>query len=91
MKKVFLAFTILISFTTAAMATVNNPVNSHTVLAMRPRGIPQPCVDSYNLMYPGATTIKWSRKGETRYQVVFIYEGVKMTASYAPDGTYLGK
>ena len=29
-------------------------------------------------MYPGNITIQWSRKGESRYLVLFIYKSVKM-------------
>jgi hypothetical protein len=92
MKKVILAAALLI---TVSSSFAVNYTNANTVTqqinAKRPRPIPQPCIDSYNAMYPGATTIKWARKGEGVYQVTFLYGGEKMTARYAADGTYLGK
>lgn len=91
MKKIILAAALLVSvcslnakpFSTIAI-TANDP-------SQRPRTIPQPAVDAYNAMFPGATTVKWARKGENVYQVTFILNGKKDTARYASDGTYLGK
>jgi len=92
MKKVILAAALLITMSSsfAANYTSANAVKTH-INAKRPRTIPQACVISYNAMYPGATTLKWARKGEGVYQVTFLYGGEKMTARYAADGTYLGK
>lgn len=45
---------------------------------------------AFKAMFPGATTIKWSIKGELGHQVEFIYQGVKMKAVFSYTGVYLG-
>jgi len=93
MKKVILAAALLITMNSSFAANYTSANAAATLIqAGRPNTtIPQACVNSYNAMYPGATTLKWARKGEGVYQVTFLYGGEKMTARYAADGTYLGK
>ncbi len=92
MKKIILAAVFLISISRlqASYSIHLAPVSIHlTVKNNAP--IPKACVDAYNVMYPGATTLKWARKGEGVYQVTFIYNGEKLTARYSYTGIYLGK
>lgn len=79
----------------ASFAGVQNVANAKpnfTVVetGKRVTSLPTAVLQAYNAMYAGAQTIKWSRKGEVRYQVVFNYNGQKLTASYSYTGVYLG-
>lgn len=89
MKKIILAAVLLVSIS-SLQASPSNAV-SINVMAKNNAPIPKACVDAYNIMYPGATTLKWARKGEGVYQVTFIYNGEKTTARYSSTGVYLGK
>ena len=90
MRKFILAAVLLLSIS-AVHAGTTTPIISINLTLNNNAPIPQACVDSYNAMYPGATTLKWARKGEGVYQVTFIYNGQKMTARYSASGAYLGK
>ncbi|QEC66807.1 hypothetical protein FRZ67_05630 [Panacibacter ginsenosidivorans] len=92
MKKIILAAVVLVSIS-SVQASASNHLStisySHALRNNSP--IPPACVDAYNAMYPGATTLKWARKGEGVYQVTFIFNGQKLTARYSYTGVYLGK
>lgn len=92
MKKIILAAALLLSI---GSLQANSSVSSETIALSQNRNnnsaIPLACVNAFHAMYPGATTLKWARKGEGVYQVVFIYNGEKMTARYSASGAYLGK
>lgn len=90
MRKFILAAALLLSIS-AVHAGTAEPIISIDLTLNNNAPIPQACVDSYHAMYPGATTLKWARKGEGVYQVTFIYNGQKMTARYSASGAYLGK
>ena len=91
MKKILIAAVLLLSICTVEANSSTGIMKSSMLVARNNSPIPQACVDSYNAMYPGATTLKWARKGEGVYQVTFVYNGVKMTARYSSTGVYLGK
>jgi len=92
MKKIILAAVLLVSISSLqANSSVHLASVSISLVAKNNAPIPKACVDAYNVMYPGATTIKWARKGEGVYQVTFIYNGQKSTARYSSTGIYLGK
>lgn len=57
-----------------------NPSPSHNAASLA----------AFNAMFPGATTIRWSIKGELGYQVEFIYKGAKMKAIFSYTGTFIG-
>ncbi len=91
MRKIILAAVLLVSVgSLKASPFIHSAPVSFSVVARNNAAIPQACVDAYKAMYPGATTIKWARKGEGVYQVTFIYNGVKSTARYSAAGVYLG-
>ncbi|MBG9378205.1 hypothetical protein I5907_18345 [Panacibacter sp. DH6] len=91
MRKIILAAALILTISTL-QANAHTPVCETGIITLNNNApIPQACVDSYNAMYPGATTLKWARKGEGVYQVTFIYNGQKMTARYSASGVYLGK
>lgn len=92
MKKIILAAALIVTIG-SAHANTFAPAKSNLfeITANNNAVIPQASVDAYKAMYPGATTIKWARKGENVYRVTFIYNGVKMTAGYNSTGVYLGK
>lgn len=92
MKKIILAAALLVTIgSTKANTLAPSKSNLFEITANNNSAIPQASVDAYKAMYPGATTLKWARKGEGVYQVTFIYNGVKMTARYSSTGVYLGK
>ncbi len=92
MKKIILAAALLVSISSLqAGPTIHSESVSLSMAVKNNSPIPKACVDAYNAMYPGATTIKWARKGEGVYQVKFIYNGEKSTARYSSTGVYLGK
>lgn len=92
MKKIILAAALFLSIgSLQAGASVHQETISLDQNRYNNSAIPQACVDAYHAMYPGATTLKWARKGEGVYQVTFIYNGEKMTARYSASGAYLGK
>lgn len=92
MKKIILAAVLIVSIssTQASPSIIVAPV-AISLIVKNNAPIPKACVDAYNIMYPGATTLKWARKGEGVYQVTFMYNGQKSTARYSSTGVYLGK
>ncbi|MEP7317220.1 MAG: hypothetical protein ABI921_00710 [Panacibacter sp.] len=92
MKKIILAAVLLVSISSLQASPLTNAASFSISQAARNNApIPQPCIDAYHAMFPGATTLKWARKGEGVYQVTFIYNGNKSTARYSAAGVYLGK
>ena len=90
MKKILLATLIIAAFAGTQNVAEAKPNFTIVETGKRVTSLPTAVVEAYNTMYPGAQTIKWSRKGEVRYQVVFNYNGQKLTASYSYTGVYLG-
>jgi hypothetical protein len=92
MKKIILAAVLLVSISSLqASSSFRLASISTNLVAKNNAPIPKACVDAYNVMYPGSTTLKWARKGEGVYQVTFMYNGQKSTARYSSTGVYLGK
>lgn len=92
MKKIILAAALLVSISSLqASPSIHSASVSFSTAAKNNSPVPKACVDAFHAMYPGATTLKWARKGEGVYQVTFIYNGVKSTARYSSAGVYLGK
>ena len=92
MKKIILAAVVMVFVSSVYAGSYNHfAASSYTHVLRNNSPIPQAAVNAYNAMYPGATTLKWVRKGEGVYQVTFLLDGQKLTARYSYAGVYLGK
>ena len=92
MKKIIVVLVLLVSVSAVSANQYHSAVLKISIETRKTaRYVPPPVLASYNAMYPGATTIRWTWKDHTFYQVKFIYNGETMTASYLSDGTYVGK
>jgi hypothetical protein len=91
MKKIILSAALLVTLLSTQAITIT-PSESGLVkiTAGNNQPIPLATGEAYRAMYPGATTLKAARKGEGVYSFTFIYNGVKMTASFNYLGVYLG-
>lgn len=92
MKKIILVAVVVVSVSSAHAGSYHQLGAASYTHALRNNSpIPQACIEAYNAMFPGATTLKWARKGEGVYQVTFLLNGQKSTARFSYTGVYLGK
>ena len=92
MKKIIIALVLLVSVSSLYAESHHSFVKATAgETGKSVTRVPAAVLASYNAMYPDAATIKWTWKDHTFYQVIFMYKGEKMTASYLTDGTYAGK
>ena len=91
MKKIILSAALLITIGSTQAITIASSKSGLLKIGLRNnQPIPLATGNAYRTMYPGATTLKAARKGEGVYSFTFIYNGVKMTASFNYLGVYLG-
>ena len=92
MKKIIAVAALLITISTVYAQPFTKTISAATgETGKTVTRVPAAVLASYNAMYPGATTIKWTWKDHTFYQVIFTFKGEKMSASYLTDGSYVGK
>ena len=92
MKKIIAVAALFITVTTVYAQPLTTTISAATgETGKTVTRVPAAVLATFNAMYPGATTIKWTWKDHTFYQVIFILKGEKMSASYLTDGTYVGK
>jgi hypothetical protein len=96
MKKILLAVSLLLAG--ATFANANNvtvvTIASGDGVHISASQVPGPVLASFNSMFPGATRVRWERErehGKTTYQADFVLNGKRMKATFAADGTYLGR
>ena len=55
--------------------------------------VPAAVKNSFRSLFPGATNVQWEREnehGSTIYKAKFTLNGVRQSASFLPDGTFIG-
>ena len=97
MKKVIFAALMLASV--SSFAHTNASASSYAVMKsgdgqhIPASEVPRAVKVSFRNMFPTATNVRWERErehGSVIYKASFNFNGSKMTAKFAPDGTYLG-
>jgi len=99
MKKIVLAALLLTSISAFAFANGNVVSNVRTVASGDGRHIsasevPAPVMESFNSRFPTATNVSWEverEHGSRVYEATFTQNGKRFKATFAPDGTFLGK
>jgi len=97
MKKLMFAALLLVS--ASSFAHKNTPLISFAVMKSDGQHIPASEVPSavratFRSLYPTATNVRWEREsehGSTVYQATFLLNGVRKTALFSSNGTFLGQ
>ena len=95
MKKIIIATLLLVTISSYAYSYLA-PANSISTVADTKRvDVPDAVLATFNSMFPNPGNVRWSiltgsYHDNTQYFAQFRLDGVKRTARFKPDGTYIG-
>ena len=95
MKAIIVAALLLASVSSYSFGINALPIRKEIKAQQKLTDVPQAVLESFNSMFPNAKSVRWSvltgaYKDNTQYLAQFRLDGVKRTARFKPDGTYLG-
>ena len=97
MKKTILAVLLIVSASSYAHTYTfsSRIIKVKDVRHISASKVPAAVINNFNSMFPTASNVKWdiltgAYADHTQYMAEFRLDGVKRTARYSPDGTYLG-
>lgn len=96
MKKIIIAALLLVTVSSYAYNYLAPTTRSISTLAdAKGTVVPDAVLATFNSMFPNTGNVRWSiltgsYHDNTQYFAQFKVDGVKRTARFKPDGTYIG-
>jgi hypothetical protein len=95
MKKIIIAVLLLVTISSYAYNYLAPAGSITTVADTKGTVVPDAVLATFNSMFPNSGNVRWSiltgsYHDNTQYFAQFRLDGVKRTARFKPDGTYIG-